>query len=221
MMAIICFGGITSARNASAQLVTLANPFGNDKVVAMVNFDPVPAEGGGTWISWQRVSDGACFFDQVGDDTGFDHDYMLESGENGDRIVIMHTLGTIQFCGFSSTEPNYNGHWMDIQGQGGPDDFETGDGDSNLDGGNGDNLLTGGRVTWVDSGVGDDTIWVTGVSNDGHYVSGGGNDCMHINTTATNAVMSCGNGTDQWYGPGTRPADCESTNFGCCPGLIC
>jgi hypothetical protein len=24
-------------------------------------------------------------------------------------------------------------------------------------------------------------------------------------------VQSCGSGEDQWWGPGTRPADCEAT----------
>jgi Ca2+-binding RTX toxin-like protein len=211
----VCLLGLVVSRNASA-FTSLDNPFGNAPVMAVVNQDPV---NGGHWISWKRLSDGSCFFDSIGG-TSFNDDYDVVAGTGGDHLVIWNVLGTSSFCGFPVSAPNYGGHFMDLIGNSGADHLETGTGDTYLVGNAGDDVLSGATTLYMEGDAGNDTEWLGNSTTGGTYTTGDGNDCMHV-PSAHSATMSCGAGTDKWQGPGTRPADCESTNSGCCPGIVC
>jgi Ca2+-binding RTX toxin-like protein len=213
---VTCIGLSSTARYVQAA-TNVSNPFGT-AATAYINYDP---DDGGNWINWQENATGNCSFTSLGTG-GFSDDFNIFASNSGDTIVFLEYSQSFAFCGYSMNAPKYNGHYADLYGGTGNDRLSTGAGDTYIHGGTGDDILSndGGAALYLTGDDGNDTL-LFGTSNGGTVQGGAGNDCLAVSTAATNCTMSCGDGTDQWGGPGTMPADCETNSWQCCPGLIC
>jgi Ca2+-binding RTX toxin-like protein len=214
-----CAAVATVAGNAWAYDGIFFKPWSGDPpVTAYVNQDP---SDGSHWINWKNNKTGACAFSFLGNG-GFAGDYLLSAGYAASaKIYVVTWSGS--FCGYPMVPPNYNGHIFDVSTGLGNDTLQSGQGDTMLQGGGGDDLLiTSG---WdAESNSGNDTIVVNGSPANGYYAGAAGNDCLAISSSATPLLMTCGDGSDKWYGPGgpgNKPADCEVFYSYCCPFLIC
>jgi Ca2+-binding RTX toxin-like protein len=203
---------------AEASALTLLNdPYGNAASQAFIGRN---TSNGNHYILWKNKATGACSSTFLGGSTGFNADFEVHALGGDDYVQIYPYTSPSNFCGMSVGIPNYNGHFIDLYGGDGRDSLYGSTGDSWVNGEAGnDTIQSGGFPGDLCLGsAGNDTV--IGVAVDNQTIHGDdGDDCLNVSGTSTD--VSCGNGNDKWYGPGTRPADCETTFFFCCPGLIC
>jgi Ca2+-binding RTX toxin-like protein len=189
----------------------LQDPYGDAASEAHIGSD-----AWGQWIGWQNMSTSDCSWTQIGDTTGLFDDYLVSGLGGDDHIRVRST--TLSFCGYPLATPSYNGHYLDLSGGAGNDTlWSVTTLDTWIFGGDGNESINSGRGSaGLFSQNGDDTIWATGSGSGAQEDGGNGNDCLFIVSTQTPSNMSCGDGSDLWSGPGSRPADCETTDTHCC-----
>ena len=210
---------IIQLASGSVFAATVTDPFGNAGSTGYVNKDP---SDNSHWINWKNKATGACSFTFLGNG-GLSDNFNVEGSGGDDDLIVLSSSNNFSFCGFQMTGPNYNGHFLDLFGGDGGDGMFSDIGDTWLSGNAGDDRITSGNAAAsIFGGAGNDSINNgAGGGSGGNTFGEDGNDCVNVNTLQTPASMSCGAGTDTWFGPGTRPADCESTSSACCPGFIC
>ena len=209
------FFGLGADARAS---VTKHDNFGNAGSWFIIGRDP--NDGNSHWLGWQRKSDGACAWENIGGSGGLTDNYWLYGDGGDDNIIIVPSAG-ITFCGFFMQAPTQNGYRMNLFGGDGNDYLSTNGGIADLQGGAGnDSLYTWDGTGWNYGEAGNDLIIAPNASGSGGYFNGGAdNDCIYVNSGQSPWGMDCGSGTDQWQGPGSRPASCETTVTNCCGGI--
>jgi hypothetical protein len=197
-------------------------------VTAVVGRDPSDNRH---WIGWQNNVTGECAWDSIGDaGTG------ELGGWDGDRggsfhVSAIRILGSFSndmlrvagfpesFCGFTQTAVSFNNpddNVIHFEGDEGVDVIYVLSNGANaqLLGGEGNDYILSARAdVYAYGGPGDDNIAIYGDERGGLYAGGDDNDTISYypyNGTAR-PIMSCGDGSDSWCGPGGRPADCETT----------
>jgi len=219
---IVCLGAfaaVAAAMSPSAFALTFVNdPFGDASSTAYIGRHP---GSGNNYIYWKNNATGACAFTYLGAG-GLNDNYSISALGGDDTVLLVQRSTT--FCGAPTSPLNFNGHFMSIFGGDGNDHLIGGSGDVYLYGQGGSDVLeTSFGPVDLEGDDGNDTLveYAGGPGSNGIFEASYGNDCLAINPTATPWFMQCSNGTDQWYSPGTMPADCEVFSSSCCPGLIC
>jgi len=210
-LAVVCLGTRTAAA-----VTHHYDPFGSGSTYAYIGADP--NDGYSHWIAWIEEGSSNCTWDQLSAGPTLSDTVEVWGLAGNDDIIILDNVSPVTLCGFSMVTPNYNGYSIYLLG---------GDGDDYLGGwGNGPGgELGGGGNDWIDSArpdhslsgdSGNDHLTAYASSGSGAHITGGdGDDCLYVATGQSPFQMSCGNGTDGWYGPGTRPGDCENTVSSC------
>jgi Ca2+-binding RTX toxin-like protein len=211
LLGIIVASAILSSEASALMIRT--DPWGNASSTAYVGAYPPTGTHYLVWID----SSNQCFWYTLGGSSGFSEDIEIFGQGGNDTLIVIRWPETI--CGFSMTTPNYNGHWVAMFGEAGNDGLVSGLGNTTImSGGAGHDWIETERANaWLDGGSEDDYLWNGATSGSGGMShAGDGNDCLWVHSGQSPSTMSCGGGTDQWAGPGTRPADCESTDTTCC-----
>lgn len=205
------FGVAVAAWSADAHAVNnVTSPFINDPVIARIGSHP-----SGQWIGWQSQLTGQCVWRIIGNQSGLYDDTLVFFGQSGDLIYVQDQ--SVDFCGARLGVPLYNGRHLDLFGGDGDNVmWSLSTGNTWIDGGTGKDQIYSGRGSAQLSGWGgDDKLWASGSGTGLKVLGGYGDDCLTISTNLTPTKMSCGEGSDRWAGPGTRPADCEATALLC------
>lgn len=202
----MCVSGLSHAT------VTKSDLNQNSGSTVYIGFDPADNF---QWIVWKNNSTGACGWSKIGDSEGLTDDVIVDAMGGADIVTVVNS-GSVSVC-FATIQPlRYGGRYLDIRGGSGFNQLYGGSGDTWLFGGNDGNYMhSSSAAPSINGGNGNDTILASGAGSGGSFTAGGGNDCMGVNSLASPDLMTCGDGTDSWGGPGTRPDDCEITEF-CC-----
>lgn len=201
------------AWSADALAVDYTTPFGPHPVVARIGSD-----AWGQWIGWQDVTTNECAWDLIGDTSGIWESTVIHGSSGPDAIFVQDS--TVTFCDWPIGPPSFNGYYIQLLGNAGndmlwsPTTFKT-------------HFLGGAGDDWINSGYasaeiygddGDDVIHKTGSGFGGEQHGDAGNDCLSIDPALSPLPTwdVCGDGTDLWSGPATRPSDCEYTDTTCC-----
>jgi hypothetical protein len=208
MVVTICIGTPAFA------LISKSDPFGNSGSVAAIGRDP--NDGNSHWIGWKESGTNNCSWQWIADGAGLNDDLSVAALGGNDTVIIAYTTWS-SWCGFDLMPPILNGYSVDIYGGDGVDALVGSSSWGLLSGGPGDDWLeTYSISTWITGEDGNDSIYSGATTGSGSYTSGGSdNDCVQVHTGQTSPSSSCGSGTDNWAGPGTRPADCENTVSHC------
>ena len=158
-------------RHAAALRIVRTPIFGGNATLGVL--------GTSTWLAVQPPSGGTCTFFLVSNVAHLNDDLEVYGSEGSDWIQVVRAPGT-NACG--AWQPvNYDGHSVDIYGQGGADVIIGGPDIDYIHGGSGDDLIYGNWIAaFVDGNDGNDYIYGYGAPFDS--LSGGnGNDhlCEH------------------------------------------
>lgn len=211
-LAIFCATALVAGR--SSAVIIKSDPFGNGTSAAFFGADP--NDGYSLWVVWydSLSSPANCLWQFVGDGPNLTDALEIFGSGGGDGITALDWTATNMCGGFTLTTPNYNGNPLYLFGDDGDDVTYKSVGPGSTVGGNGNDILQSARADnaiYGDAGV--DLIFSYASSGSGGHIEGGvGNDCICVSSGQTPSSVSCGDGTDQWAGSGTRPSDCESTS---------
>jgi hypothetical protein len=171
---------------------------------------------------------GACHWDQIGDSNRSElggwnpqqnqyvhvQDVRVQGSYGDDWIMVAGT--SMYHCGYWLTSPVFSSpqqNAINVEGDDGNDEiYSSASNGANAYflGGLGNDAISSPRAdVYIDTDTGDDYISVSGEQGGGFYW--GGDDSDHVwYFGSAFAIMGCGDGTDWWIGPGTRPSDCEN-----------
>ena len=215
IVAVAAFCGVS--RDASAGAA--ANYYGvSSESFIVIGRDP--NDGNSHWIGWKRISDGACAWQQIGSSSGLTEDWVLTGSNVNDSLMIVSS-GGFSFCGYTLLEPTQNGYRITIMGSSGNDSLYSGfSGDHALYGDSGHDFLwtLNSTQSYLEGGPHNDILASSyfGGGSGAELYGGNGEDCLYVNSSQSPATMNCGDGTDTWDGPGSRPATCDLTVHNCC-----
>lgn len=217
MMGVLSAGIVAGISRDALAYVWSYDHFGEVGSTIVIGRDP--NDNNSHWIGWQRKSDGACYWQYLGNDSGLTTDYYLVGGGGDDTIMIVSEFGT-SFCGYTLFEPVANSYQITVLAGSGNDTVFSGlGGNHDLYGDDGNDFLWTLNSTnaFVDGGPHNDILASSyyGGGSGSQLIGHGGNDCLYINDSQSISA-DCGDGTDSWDGPGTRPASCETTVYNCC-----
>jgi hypothetical protein len=197
-------------------LTIVSSPFGNTPVeVRIGSCGNAPCQV----VVW-HPQNGACQFTIIGNGTGLTDDIQVHGGGGVDALHIIS--GQTTCPGWNLGPLSYNGHYLDLYGDGGDDEVlnSQGTGDTHLHGGDGNDLLDVLFLTGSLFGEGgDDKLYSHGTFSNEVFFGGAGNDCIQDNSGAA-AVIDCGSGSDKIVrtASGVVPANvnCESISNNSC-----
>jgi Ca2+-binding RTX toxin-like protein len=168
----------------------------------------------GQYIAWQNTTTGACSWHNLGPAGGLSDNTRVFGDAAVDLIHVASS--TVSFCGYTFSPLVYNGHYLDIYGNGGNDFLSSGTGDTWIYGQGGDDWIwfsnPNGRLY---GGTGNDQVMSDGTGGAESLYGESGNDCLRDANRVYNRV-DCGSGYDAH---GHFPADpgvisCE--HYACC-----
>jgi len=224
ILGALAFLNATAAAPAMA-ITDITPPWGDAPAVANVGSYTVPTSPPAPVIviqiiQWERMSDHACFAQQIGSAAGLSTDYTIH-GTTGDDILRIRK-GTSEICGKTINPLVYNGHFLDFAGGDGNDVLTTWGGDTWLWGEGGDDGLYSENPSGKeDGGPGSDAITYVGPSGSARLVGGDGNDCLS-DANRTSRLFDCGAGSDL-YIAGKIPVgaiSCETSRPSCVRGTF-
>ena len=213
LVGLMVAASVTLASASAFAETAYFDPFGSAPTTAYIGTDP--NDGNTQWIGWKNKNTNQCAWHQIGDGNGL-WDYTEVWSDNGNNdITVLST--TISWCGYTLSPPIFGGYWMELFGGDNNDRLISASTyDVWLWAGSGADFLESGRAdALLAGGPGNDSLSAHGAGS-GHYVYGeDGDDCVHVSSLSSPALVSCGNGSDQWWGVGSRPSDCETTQCEC------
>jgi hypothetical protein len=196
-LATLIAGGVAVMPATAAALTVVSPPFGDAPVVAVVG-----NLSGVLQVVWSRMSDGACFFQALGNSTGPFDSYNINGSSGNDVMDVVH--GSTIICGVTVGPPSLGGFFLDLHGMGGND-----------------LMFTGPSDTWLWGGGGHDQLYSanTNASFSGQSLFGGpDNDCLDINrplVPASPAAYDCGPGNDVDLNSPPNNINCERPAIAC------
>jgi hypothetical protein len=203
---------VATAGDAQAQVI-LNNPWGNAPMNVYVGMS-----GGVAKAVFLNRTTSACAFSTLGTSSGLTNNFEIIGGGDMDFLIVAGGLGTrFDVCGTSVTSLSYNGHFLDVNGNGGNDFVFPGTGDSFGLGGEGnDTLQQFSPIGQLVGGNGDDRVFGTsGVTTD-RLFGQGGDDCLDDPGNA-HSTFDCGtqNFHDFFVSPASGALSCEVVVSGC------
>jgi hypothetical protein len=223
LAAVEVLAGIAPA-HAQTVLYPPASFNGAPVAVVLGAYDTAPGQA----AIWRNLSTGACVNQVISGATGLTTNFQVHGSAGNDIMIALDTAaGTnYSFCGFTLITLRYNGHHVDLLGDGGNDSL-TGDlsgfvlGDVWLHGGDGnDRLMCSNPFQVSFGGNGNDTLYsFSTLAIIGALYGEAGSDCIQDASPAD--IIDCGDGVDNVStasGTSTRiNANCEHRIATSCP----
>jgi Ca2+-binding RTX toxin-like protein len=205
LLALTVLGLLGAFQAKSAQALTnLNNPFSGGPAVIV----KVAKISGNMYVTWKRISDSSCLFQFIGGAAGLNTDYNVHGGGGNDNMQIV-AIANQNVCGFTLEPLAYNGHYVDLFGEGGNDTvFNPGNNETWISGGPGKDLVFGSTFGGRIAGDDDEDLVLGGV-DDNILVGGEGPDCLSVSHNLA-ATYDCGNGADRRTSTPSNVISCES-----------
>jgi hypothetical protein len=194
-------------------LTTATNPYTNDTTALYMGYI---SAWGGTYVIMVRLSDSSCSTSYVGG-SSLNDNVAIYGGNATDFITLARSGYPQSACGVTISSATYNGHYVDVYGQGGVDYLEGGAGsDDWLFGGAGnDNIRTYSPQGHISGDDGDDYLVSYASSSNDATLGGSGNDCLYDWSGAA-STFDCGAGTDTAISPApANRVNCERVASTC------
>jgi Ca2+-binding RTX toxin-like protein len=203
---------VVSAGDAQAQIV-VGNPWGNAPMNVYIGMS-----GGVAKAVFLNRSTNACATSLLGNGSGLTNDFLIMGGSDMDFLIVVGGLAPrFDVCGTSVFSLSFNGHFLDVSGNGGVDFVFNGTGDSWAYGGEGnDTVQTFSPVGNAFGENGNDRVFGTSAVSSDRLFGQAGDDCLEDSGNAHNA-FDCGghNVHDYFVSPATGALGCEVVVGGC------
>jgi hypothetical protein len=223
LAAVEVLAGIAPA-HAQIKLFPPASFNGAPVAVVLGAYDSAPAQA----AIWRNLSTGACVNQVISDANGLTATYQVHGSAGNDIMIALDTApGTnYSICGFNLISLRYNGHHVDLMGDGGNDTLVGDDsgsvlGDVWLHGGDGNDRLSCSNPFQASfGGNGNDTLYsFSTLAIIGALYGEAGTDCIQDASPAD--IIDCGDGIDYVstaLGQSTRiNPNCENRVAAACP----
>jgi Ca2+-binding RTX toxin-like protein len=193
-----------------ANALTVANPFGNDPIIAVVGHNL--SVGPVICYNNRRTFQQRAF--SLGTLAGLNDNYNIQGGSDNDDIKVVSELSQFE-CGFTLEPLVYNGFRLDVNGLDGADIVRCGSGRSACFGNGGnDTMFAFSPTDRVNGGSNNDKVVGTSAVTTDRLEGDSGNDCL-TDPGNQHSVFNCGSGTDKFVAPASGRVGCETQVSSC------